>query len=454
MPRATATGSGNCSVAAPGNNPAAASAAGAAFLPAGRSFSATVTALNASGTATPNFGRETAAEGVKLTVNLVQPAGGNAPALLNASAFGTFTAGVATGTTFAWPEVGIITLTPSIADGDYLGQGEVTGTASANIGRFIPARFALSNAAVTLRSAAACAPASSFSYLDENFSLAFTLTAQNALSATTVNYQGGYAKLDPTVANVWNLAGIDGSTVFSSANSRITPGTSSGSWANGVAGITLVAMTKRAATPDGPFDTASFGIAPSDSDGVLMAAYDLAIAGGANDRTRLVTVPLRFGRLQLSNAMGAQNRDLALPLVAQYWNGSGFVDNTLDSCTRITASQVGFGNYRKTLIAADSNLAAGPVTVSAGRARLILSKPGGGRSGSFDVALSLSSSATATSCMAGFSPSAVDAATAGAGMDYLRGAWCGNSYVKDPSARATFGLYRGADNMLYQRENY
>jgi hypothetical protein len=47
-----------------------------------------------------------------------------------------------------------------------------------------------------------------------------------------------------------------------------------------------------------------------------------------------------------------------------------------------------------------------------------------------------------------------DAATAGANLSFLRGAWCGGTYVNDPSARASFGLYRGADAMVYQRENY
>ncbi|MGS0758660.1 DUF6701 domain-containing protein [Roseateles sp. GG27B] len=44
-------------------------------------------------------------------------------------------------------------------------------------------------------------------------------------------------------------------------------------------------------------------------------------------------------------------------------------------------------------------------------------------------------------------------ATAGANLGYLRGNWC-SSASADPSARATFGLYRGSDALVYQRENY
>ena len=44
------------------------------------------------------------------------------------------------------------------------------------------------------------------------------------------------------------------------------------------------------------------------------------------------------------------------------------------------------------------------------------------------------------------------AATSGAGLTALRGPWCGAT--SDPSARATWGLYRGSDGVVYQRENY
>jgi MSHA biogenesis protein MshQ len=46
------------------------------------------------------------------------------------------------------------------------------------------------------------------------------------------------------------------------------------------------------------------------------------------------------------------------------------------------------------------------------------------------------------------------AATAGANVAALRGAWCGSAATSDPAARATWGLYRGADGVVFQRENY
>ncbi|WP_127999454.1 DUF6701 domain-containing protein [Piscinibacter defluvii] len=438
-------------------NPGATSATGGRFVMAGESFGATVTALTSGGAATPNFGRENVPEGIALTRTLVLPAGGATGTLANPTiAGGSFANGAATTMTLAFSEVGIITLTPALADGDYLGAGAVAGTTSGNVGRFVPARFALSAASVTHRAGAACSPASAFTYLDETFRLGFTLTAQNLAGATTQNYTGSFARLALATPANFNLAGIDGGTRFASggASPRLSLGTSGGSWSNGVAsGITLTAAALRGTGPDGPFD-AAFGIAPADGDGVTLAAYDLDTDTTAGaDRARLGTVALRYGRLRLTNAIGAADRALALPLVAQSWNGSAFDTNTLDSCTSVPASAVNFGNLRRTLTTADTSVG-GSVTLAGGIGRLLLAAPGGGRAGSVDVALSLGSSATDASCLQPWTPATGDAATAGANLAHLRGAWCGSSWDKDPSARASFGLYRGADAVIYQRENY
>lgn len=445
--------------ASPGTaNPGAGGATGAKFVAAGESFSATVTALTSGGAATPNFGRETVPEGVLLTRTLVQPGGGAAGTLSGATiAGGSFSAGAAAVTTLAFSEVGIITLTPSIADGDYLGAGAVAGTTSGNVGRFVPARFALSAGGVTHRASRSCAPASTFTYLDETFQLGFTLTAQNTAGATTQNYAGSFAKLGLTTPSSFNLAGVAGGTTFATggASPRLSLGTSGGSWVNGVAsGITLSAAALRGGAPDGPF-SAAFGIAPVDSDGVALAGVDLDTdTTPGNDHASVATVALRFGRLRLANAIGAADRPLALPLLAQHWNGSAFDTNTLDSCSSVPAAAVSFGNLRRTLTAADTAVSGAAATLSGGLGRLVLAAPGGGRAGSVDIALSLGNGATDASCLQPWTPAAGDAATAGANLAYLRGAWCGSSFDKDPSARASFGLYRGADAVIHQRENY
>ncbi|MDR7299345.1 putative acyltransferase (DUF342 family) [Pelomonas aquatica] len=453
---------GSCAISAiasPGNNPGASAANGSAFMPAGRPFTATVTAVDAGGNATPNYGRETVPEGVTLTATLVEPVGGNAPALTNPSAFGSFSNGAATGATFAWPEVGIIKLTPAVADGNYLGANNVTGTASGNVGRFVPASFALTAATVTHRSGAACSPASTFSYLGEAFSLGFTLTAQNAAGAATENYEGAFARLPLTTATRFNLTGVHGATQFKTGNASLVLGTSSSAagWVNGVASVTLPATAARATTPVGPFDSAEFGVAPVDDDGVAVASLNLntdAVAG--NDSFKVGTIPLRFGRLRLQNGMGPSNRSLSLPLEAQYWSGTAYITNTLDSCTRISATNLSFGNLRN-VPAANAAMVGSGSTVTAGKGSLTLAAPGNSGRALYDIALALDGTTPPAdaSCLktaAGWTPA--KAATAGASATALRGAWCGSTATSDPSARATWGLYRGADGVVYQRENY
>ena len=245
-------------------NPAAASSGGSRFVKSGESFSATVTATTSGGAVTPNYGRETSPEGVLLTRTLVLPAGGASGTLANGSIVGSsFSSGVATLNNLSFSETGVIRLTASVADGDYLGAGAVTGTPSAAIGRFHPDRFALSATSVLNRAAAACSPASAFTYLGETFRLGWTLTAQNTSGATTMNYStaSGFAKLDPTGAANWNLRGAAGSAVFSTATSRLSLGASTGSWSAGVASaITLTATPTRSASRDAQV-SASEGVA-------------------------------------------------------------------------------------------------------------------------------------------------------------------------------------------------
>ena len=111
-----------------------------------------------------------------------------------------------------------------------------------------------------------------------------------------------------------------------------------------------------------------------------------------------------------------------------------------------------FGNLRKTLTSADTVVSGTSIALAGGVGVLRLTAPSGGRYGTVDVALSLGSSATDASCLQTWTPTT--AATVGANLAFLRGAFCGSSYGNDPAARASFGLYRGADALIYQRENY
>lgn len=421
------------------NNPGAVDATGSKFCKAGANFSATVTARNAQGTATPNYGNESTGETVRLMPTLVGGLGQtNNPGISNATGFGGFSAGSASGTTFSWNEVGIITLTPGVGDGDYLGTGDVTGTVSGNIGRFYPNHFVLSSPTLT--------PAhSTFTYMEQAFDTAFTLTATSASGSTTQNYVtsasagSNFAKLDPGTSGLWPASTL-GSTGFAlgARNSSIdlssrlgTTATPTGTWSGGVANITAKLRLARTVNPDGPFDNLDIGIAPRDSDGttILSSALDLDTNNDStSERKRLGQTKIRFGRLRLSNAFGPAQGNIGLAVQAQYWSGNSWVLSTADNSTLLQANAI----FLSGGVAANTTVSG--VTLTNGQGTLTLTNTGA--AGSVDIAVNLGSSGNDLSCLDshGGTP---------ANLPWLRArnGNCAASYDRDPSARATFGIY-------------
>lgn len=469
------------------SNPNGSAAGDTVFAKAGSSFQATVAGYRwsstadtnvASGDGVPDAGAtlaQTTAGGVApsfaSTVTLSPVAASQTPATgvlgtLSNGTVSSFTSGSSTPATLQYSEVGSFLLNTTSVVSNFIGSGlnldatvfNAAGAQNARIGRFKPSHFVLSSPSTTHRSAMACTPASTFTYQGELFQLGFTLTAQNANNATTANYTGTFAKLDPTVPANFALTGVAGTLPLRTTGGtpRLSLGTSTGSWSNGVAtDITLTALLTRAAAAEGVL-SASLGVAPQDSDSTVLSSFNLdsSYPADSTDAGLIGTLDVRFGRLRLTPAIGPQDRDLPLPLAVQYWDGSSFVTNTLDSCTRIASTGVNFGQYRRTITAADTSLKTSPVTLSAGTGTLWLNKPSGGRAGTYDVTLSLGSTATDASCLTSLGSGVGDSATVGANLAYLRGAWCGATYDKDPSARATFGLFRGAQHVIHQQENY
>ena len=427
-----------------------------AFIKAGDAFTATVTATAQGGAAAPNYGREISPEGVLLTPNIVLPAAGNNPLLINGTiAGGSFASGVATPTTLAWDEVGIITLTPSVADADYLGAGNASGTTTGNVGRFYPHHFAATATLVT-RADLACVPASSFTYMGEPMGLALSLTAQSAGNGTTQNYTtaSGFAKLDGATAAKWTafgsadsigLGAVDGSNALS-ARLAIS-GTPSGNWAAGLGSLSANVLLNRAAGLDGPFETLKLGIAPQDGDNVTLLPGALNLDADLNVSTERMQVPaatttkVRYGRIRLNNAHGSELLALPVPLRAQYYNGSGFVTHVDDSCTAFTLvptvtnipTNYQYGDLLLSNPQPSGMLASLTATaptlaspVSAGVSAITLAKPNPTLSGSVDLTLTVPA--------------------------WLQFNWTG--VVGNPKARATFGAYRNTDQFIYQRENY
>lgn len=437
-------------------NPAASSSTGAKFVKAGESFTATVTATTSGGVATPNYGKETSPEGVLLTQSLVVPSGANAGALSNATiAGGSFASGIATVTNLAWSEVGIITLTPGVGDASYLGTGEVTGTVTGNVGRFYPDHFTMLAGST---STPYCGTAAAgFTYMGQPaLGLAFTIEARNVQDALTTNYRsGGY-----NVGTVGFVAeNADSGTDLGARLSGLpAPTWSSGSYAVNASGITFTRPSS-GTTTDGPFDSLVVGVTVSDPDSAVLANRDMnasSVGCGAGCTAKAVNstaTRVRFGRLRIANALGSPVLALPVTLSTEYWNGTGFIVNAQDNCTRLTNTNIAFSNYLSAL--ANCNTSGSPsgangITFSGGRASSYkLSAPGAGHAGSVDLTVNLNATASGTSCSGGTS-----VANTPASLAWLLGNWGATTYNQVPTGRAAFGRYTNTPDIIYRRENY
>ena len=81
----------------------------------------------------------------------------------------------------------------------------------------------------------------------------------------------------------------------------------------------------------------------------------------------------------------------------------------------------------------------------------MLAAPGAGNGGSVDLAVNLSAASSGTTCTTvggGTVPAA------GANRAYLQGNWTGGAYNENPPARATFGVFKGSEEVIFIRENF
>ncbi len=381
------------------------------------------------------------------------------------------------------------------------------------IGRFIPDHFVVTPVAVTPRVDLASCSASTFTYMGEPMDVEFTLSAHSAApgNSPTLNYAGVLARFVSSDANFINAGAVDtaaptalvapitaisranpgevttatahglasGSQVYLSgiggmaalnnelytvqvvSTTRFTIGvdtsampafsaggnasrmsviSSSGPWVLGSATIKTRMSLLRGFLPDGPFNNLRIGILPIDSDAVtvLPAALNLNADNiGANERVNVGTTRAVFGRLALNHAHGSELLRLPLPMQTQFWNNGVFAVNADDNCTVLSAPNVLFDNYpRPGITSTNMNRAdnlAPLLAVNGGIGAVTLTRPlpTPGSSGSVDITINLATE----------------------NKLYLQGQWSGAAYNRNPTARATFGIYKSGP-LIYSRELY
>ena len=433
-------------------NPAAADANGLRFVAAGDPFTATVTVFDAEGDITPNYGQESGPETVRLTASLVDPAVGNNPPVTAAAGFGSFVNGQATGGDFIWPEVGIVTLRPSVGDGTYFDAGDVVGDDTGNVGRFYAHHFTTSLNAPQFMTGCS---SGSFTYIGENFGYAIapvvTVTARAASGATAQNYAGGFFKIDNTsLANrtytaatgVLDASGVP-PTTFDPVPTPVGSGVGTLTFGSGT-GLLFIR-----GAPQPAFDAnIQLSIDVIDTDGAA-ALTNPVVFGNPGGIAFDNGAGQRYGRVRVLNTLGSELVNLNVPMRAEYFlnAGTGFVPNTADSCTGSVT--VDLDNYTEDLADGDTcvldsgfpgNSSEGCALAApfglrfrepplGGDFNLFLRAPGAGNSGSVDATVDV--------------------------PDWLEFDWDATAPgLEDPVGTATFGIFEGEQRQIYMREIY
>jgi hypothetical protein len=402
---------------------------------------------------TPNFGRETVPASLTVVGQHVHPAiaDGGTPGGLSGPAALTATDGAAnTGNTLRYSEVGVIEL--QIDTVNYFGTESVLGR-SGPVGRFRPDHFVLSGAGGLSNRSDILLCGDPFTYMDEDFTVNFTLVARNADNGTTTNYENAgtynYDKLLTGGTVGFGAIHDPGGANETPLTARLLPGMLAGAFTNGTADLTVPMSISRAATPDGAFSDMRVGVIPTDTDTVTLLNSALNLdpgVTGAATHAQLVSTDIRFGRAVVDNAFGSEFLSLSVPMLTQYYMdaNNAFVTNNNDDCSTHAINNLTLFNDQE----------------------------GGQTDGDIQIQPGLSTTATLTDGDAMTAGNQVDNGDAGltftaplapgytdinldvSAFGYLQFDWDGNGNHDNnpPTARATFGSFRGDDRIIYWQE--
>ncbi len=384
--------------------------------------------------------------------------------------------GIASGSGFSYSEVGYFSLAAQgVYDDNFTSVDSVNGdctndfsnslvgnkigckfgnTASTTyFGRFIPDHLQaqlLSNGMF----AHAC---SSFSYSGQPIGYAVSnhpmldVYAYNAASppAITQNYSGNFARLQ---ANQFTLTtpttDAQQTGAVNNASLRLSATMATPSLTDNRNGnLTLVlgndsfTYQREANALIAPFSN-SIAIpitAITDSDGVTASNLPISLQPSGEN--------IRYGRINLMNANGSELADLAMGMATEYFNGSSFVTNTDDLCSVATLT---ITDPLNTDALTAANTCIWDTGSLSGAFKCTGTTPSGesfreGASlsaGSFNLYLKASGqtgSLTVTATVA----------------NWLQFNWQGSgSSSSNPSAIATFGVFKGNNKMIFFREAY
>ncbi|KAB8042092.1 DUF6701 domain-containing protein [Janthinobacterium aquaticum] len=379
--------------------------AGLAVLPVSPATAITVSALNAKGAVTRNFGRESTEQKVILNGTLLAPIVPNAnnPTAIGALNF-VNNNGVATAPAMIWPDVGQVQFSASLQSAYLGGTLSTTGT-SANV-LFIPHHFTTAwldpGTAPAMTPMVCVAPLSCVNnravYSRQPFTL--SVTAQNAAGATTVNFDSGYTAIKDQQVLLRGVDAATGNTSFppaTPAGSSLTDGAASPA---SVSAITVSAFSKGVASRNIAYSFPNAYANQQATQPALAPPTDIALRASYSNAGLVVTSALAdqgvegkltilTGRILMSHGYGSERLPMRLPVQVQYWDGSTWRTNLGDSISAFSSNQVAFANCTKSLVCSDLVAAVASYRFNAGQlpvaGRLSLQAPN--QAGSVDVSV-------------------------------------------------------------------
>ena len=438
---------------------------------AGEDFTLTVSALNSLGVVTPNYSPGQIAlklerTGPTLTGSINGDLTYAAGATLSASVgstfqdvtFTNFNSGVATFNGAQYSEVGLLNL--DVQDSNYGNVGITIPAQAINIGRFVPDHF--EQTIVTNGSfLATCNLGTTFAYsgqTDEATGLigAISYLTKPVLAISALNKQGditqNYYQDSQGTSNDYMKLAAAGVGVTAPTLDEVARGIDT----------TLLPLTANMNTgtlsqndlttlipADNPLPrgvlhyqfseldnffynrSANALVAPFDSDIDFSIATIIDSDSVNVDIAKVVDasptgVEIRFGRLVLENSFGPEISSLPQPMQIEHFDGTNYIVSENNNCVTYDASNITLSNI--SLNPALTGATGGNGNFVDGETRAVeLTAPGAGNTGEVGVVYST--------------------------FDWLKFDW-GNtgSYDQNPSAIASFGLYRGNDRIISWRE--
>ncbi|MDL0433315.1 MshQ-like protein [Marinobacter sp. TBZ242] len=400
------------------------------FVKAGDTFDLSITAVGwqndsdsdlcEGNPVTPNF----RLLDVPLSSGVVAPSGG-ADGTLSPTGYSHTRSADATETVSARvSEVGVFEFLATPAAGGYLGKTVPQGTSSP-AGRFYPDRFDVLVDPGELE--AECKVATPFAYTGQDIGWLLVPSVEieplSVQGTRTLNYtEPGFQQLsagnvtrtvpvaDNTALNRDNAPMAVTATTDTGTLTVVEPGLLQFNYSTGDA-VRYNKLPEARVAPIGPdLEYAVTDI--TDADGVSGDGAPYAF-------TPVADFDVRYGRLAMDNVYGPENiPELPMPFRVEYWNGSRFVVNAADSCSPWTTANIASLAEHHTL-APDSGM------FNSGEAGPLRLQPDGSQ-GTDTLTWSVD--------------------------DWLKDDADEDGTLENPSALATFGVYRGHDRVIYWRE--